>query len=124
MPISTISPQPFAPTHSELEHDPERLAQVDERLHLIRQLRRKYGATIEEILDAADRFESELSALTLSREEQERLENEQAQVERDLAKAAEALSAKRKIAAEKFAKGLRGTSRGTRDACGEISGPN
>jgi DNA repair protein RecN (Recombination protein N) len=91
-----------------LEHDPARLAEVQDRLHLIRQLKRKYGETIEDVLAAGSRFEAELHALTHSREEQERLEAERAKIERELASAADELSSKRRTAARGFSSGLRG----------------
>ncbi len=90
----------------DLEHDPERLSEIEDRLHLIRQLKRKYGGTIEEILDKAAQFERELHTLTHGREEQERLEAERAQLERQVAEAAERLSTKRRETGERFAKGL------------------
>ena len=46
-----------------LEADPARLAQVEERLHRIEQLRRKYGATVEEVLAHRDAVAAELAAL-------------------------------------------------------------
>ena len=90
----------------DLEHDPERLSEIEDRLHLIRQLKRKYGGTIEEILEKAGQFERELHTLTHGREEQERLEAERAQLEREVAQAAERLSAKRRETGERFSKGL------------------
>ncbi len=90
----------------DLEHDPERLSEIEDRLHLIRQLKRKYGGMIEEILEKAGQFERELHTLTHGREEQERLEAERAHLERQLAQAAELLSAKRRETGERFSKGL------------------
>lgn len=90
----------------DLEHDPERLSEIEDRLHLIRQLKRKYGGTIEEILEKAAQFERELHTLTHGREEQERLEAERAELERQVVQAAECLSAKRRETGERFSKGL------------------
>jgi DNA repair protein RecN (Recombination protein N) len=90
----------------DLEHDPERLSEIEDRLHLIRQLKRKYGGTIEEILEKAAQFERELHTLTHGREEQERLEAERAELERQVVQAAEGLSVKRRETGERFAKGL------------------
>jgi len=91
---------------SGLNADPARLAEVEDRLHRIRQLKRKYGGTIDEILEAADRLEKELYGLTHSREEQEALEAERVALEKDLARGAEALSALRREAGVRFAKGI------------------
>jgi DNA repair protein RecN (Recombination protein N) len=46
-----------------LEADPDRLAQVEERLHQIESLRRKYGATVEDVLAHRDAAAGELEAL-------------------------------------------------------------
>ncbi|MDP2469874.1 MAG: DNA repair protein RecN [Candidatus Palauibacterales bacterium] len=68
--------------HSSVEHDPERLAALRERLDLIHRLKRKYGDTVEAVisagreardeLDAADRSALDLAAL--AREEELALE--------------------------------------------------
>lgn len=89
-----------------LDHDPRRLEEVEERLHLLRKLKKKYGATLEELLAERDRFESELHALIHGREEREKLEAERAEIEDRMARAAEKLSQKRKAAGEKFSRGL------------------
>ncbi len=47
----------------ELPHDPERLEAVGERLHLISQLKKKYGAGIAEILAFGERAARELELL-------------------------------------------------------------
>jgi len=46
-----------------VEYNPERLAEIDDRLHAIRQLKRKYGETIEEILAYAAGAKSQLSSI-------------------------------------------------------------
>lgn len=89
-----------------LEHDPARLQEVEDRVYLIGQLKKKYGATIDEILEKKDRFEEELHELTHSREEQERLEAELGDVVKKLARAAEELSKKRKKVGDRFASGI------------------
>lgn len=90
-----------------LEHDPVRLSDAEDRLHALSQLKRKYGATLGEVLVAAERFAEELDALVHSDEARERLEAEVAGVALDLAQAAEMLSAKRRTVGEKFSKDLR-----------------
>jgi len=57
---------------SKIESDPLRIQVVQDRLDLIRNLKKKYGATIEEIITAAAAMATELAALAdadLSREE-------------------------------------------------------
>ncbi|MFH2001774.1 MAG: DNA repair protein RecN [Planctomycetota bacterium] len=92
---------------SEIEHNPQRLEEVEDRLHLIHKLKAKYGTTIQEILTERDRFEQELHALTHSREEQERLEREAAELEKEMAGAAETLSGLRRKFGDIFSDGLR-----------------
>ncbi|MEK7279154.1 MAG: DNA repair protein RecN, partial [Nitrospirota bacterium] len=53
---------------SRIDHDPARLEQINERLDLIGRLKKKYGSTIEEILDDLSRKRIELDELN-SREE-------------------------------------------------------
>jgi DNA repair protein RecN (Recombination protein N) len=48
---------------SDIEDDPQRLAAIEERLDLISRLKRKYGATIEEILKRADDDRAELDTI-------------------------------------------------------------
>jgi DNA repair protein RecN (Recombination protein N) len=62
-----------------LEDDPQRLAAVQERLETIKQLKRKYGATIEEIVAFGRSAADEVDALTHREERQAALlEREQA----------------------------------------------
>ncbi|MEK6777499.1 MAG: DNA repair protein RecN [bacterium] len=49
---------------SRIEPDPDRLAAVEERLEGLRQLKRKYGQTIEEILQFRQAAQEELNGLT------------------------------------------------------------
>ena len=49
---------------STIESNQERLLEVDERLELIRRLKRKYGATVEEILNFQEQVKGELDSLT------------------------------------------------------------
>ncbi|MBS4536218.1 DNA repair protein RecN [Clostridium sp. D2Q-14] len=46
-----------------IEYDPERLALLDERIDLINKLKRKYGATISEILEYRDNISSDLDKI-------------------------------------------------------------
>ncbi|HLX56452.1 MAG TPA: DNA repair protein RecN [Ktedonobacteraceae bacterium] len=48
---------------SDIEDDPQRLADIEERLDLISRLKRKYGATIEEILQRAEDDRAELETI-------------------------------------------------------------
>lgn len=86
-----------------VEHDPARLEAIDDRLHLLRDLRRKYGATIEEVLIYADEAARELEGLT-HREERvaELRERETAQLA-EIGVRAAALSETRQAAGERLA---------------------
>ncbi|MCA9959555.1 MAG: DNA repair protein RecN [Anaerolineales bacterium] len=83
----------------ELEFNPERLNQVEERLELINLLKRKYGADILAILALRDKAAVELEQITHSEERIAQLEKEQTAMLRHLGKLAQALSQKRQEAA-------------------------
>jgi len=83
-----------------IDVDPERLSQVQERLSLLADLRRKYGATVGEMLEALARLEQEYSQLGRAEERLEEVSAHLASAQADLAKQAKKLSAARtKVAA-------------------------
>jgi DNA repair protein RecN (Recombination protein N) len=90
----------------EIESDPGRLAEVEERLDLLRNLQRKYGGTLADVLAFADDAAAELETLTGSEMSVEAL------AEREVALAAEAgalaaeLSMKRQEAGTALAAGV------------------
>lgn len=47
--------------HDTVEHDPNRMAEIDERMALIRDLQRKYGGTVEEVIAFGQQAEAELA---------------------------------------------------------------
>ena len=57
-----------------IDSDPHRLNEVEERLELIRNLRRKYGEGIPEIIAYADKAQAELDAITHAEERIKHLE--------------------------------------------------
>ena len=61
---------------TEFEHDPYRLDQIENRLHLIYNLKRKYGHSIEEILRYREQIEIEIHALNHQQENAENIRNE------------------------------------------------
>jgi len=87
--------------------DPERLEQVEARLHEIGRLKRKYGGSIAEILKFAASADDELRRLMSSEERGEEVERELAQVEKALAREATALTAQRTAAAGRLAEAVR-----------------
>ncbi|MDE2485693.1 MAG: DNA repair protein RecN, partial [candidate division NC10 bacterium] len=88
--------------------DPERLEQVEGRLHEIGKLKRKYGGSIAEILECAKSAEEELQRLTGSEERGQQVERELATLEATLAQRAADLTARRKVAAGRLAAAVQG----------------
>ncbi len=82
--------------------DPRRLEEAEERLQLIHKLKRKYGASIEEILLLKDRLAEMMDNLDQSREELGRLESRIEEAEKALLSKATHLSQKRRKAAGRF----------------------
>ena len=86
----------------ELSHDPERLTEVEARLSLIAEMKRRWGDTIEEILSYGERAESEAAQLEQTAADAEALRAEADQLAADLAIAADDLSQRRRIAAQRL----------------------
>jgi len=82
--------------------DPRRLEEAEERLQLIRKLKRKYGASIEEILLLKDRLAEQMENLDQRREELGHLESRIQEMEKALVSKAILLSRKRRHAAGRF----------------------
>jgi len=79
--------------------DPERLQVVEQRLGDIRLLKKKYGNTIEEILQYGQESQKELSSIENWAEDRETLKTDIQTREKDILQRAETLSSKRKKAA-------------------------
>ncbi|NPV52561.1 MAG: DNA repair protein RecN [Firmicutes bacterium] len=90
----------------ELEFNPERLAEIEDRLALIARLKRKYGDTVEAILDYKAKVEAELGAIERSGERIEELRSEIKALEADLAELCAELSAARVRAAKALEGGV------------------
>ena len=75
--------------------DPARLQQLEERLNLIHSLRRKYGATVPEVMAFGEEAARKLESLKQRDAELGRLNAELQKLEEDLWRAGQALSAKR-----------------------------
>ncbi len=86
-----------------IEFNPGRLADVEERLSLIHSLKRKYGQDIEHILTFGERAQAELERITHSEEEMEHLQAEEEKLRHTVGRAAETLSQARRAAAERLA---------------------
>jgi DNA repair protein RecN (Recombination protein N) len=84
----------------EIEFNPHRLEQVENRLELIHQLKRKYGSSIPEVIAFGKSAREQLETIEHAQERIEELTAQETQVESALSQAAEALSEKRKVAGE------------------------
>jgi DNA repair protein RecN (Recombination protein N) len=84
----------------EIEFNPHRLEQVENRLELIHQLKRKYGGTIPQIVDFGISAKAQLDSIVHAHERIEELSVEVAKAEGELGLAAVLLSSKRKTAGE------------------------
>jgi DNA repair protein RecN (Recombination protein N) len=85
-----------------LEADPGRLDQIETRLAAIEKLKRKYGATIEEILAFLDQRKAGLAAVETSGERKAALEKDVARFAMEYESAAAKLSASRREAAKRL----------------------
>jgi DNA repair protein RecN (Recombination protein N) len=89
-----------------LEADPARLEEIEARLHLITRLKRKYGDTINQILQHRAGIEEEYRSLTHSDEQVAELEQRQAARRQKLAALGQKLSDARRKAAKNFEKAV------------------
>ncbi|MCM3359905.1 MULTISPECIES: DNA repair protein RecN [unclassified Psychrobacillus] len=90
----------------EMEYDSNQLLEVEERLATIQTLKRKYGSSIEEILEYKDQIQHSLSQLVNRDEQIQKMGEKIKQIEIDLQLEANELTVKRKIAAEKLSKAI------------------
>ena len=89
-----------------VEFNPGKLTEVEERLLLIFNLKRKYGDSVESIIAFGDRAAAELHSIEHSGERVAELRKSEERQLHELAKAASELSVKRKSAAEAMASGI------------------
>jgi DNA repair protein RecN (Recombination protein N) len=89
-----------------IEYSPKRLNAVEDRLDLIKRLKRKYGAAVPDVIAFAERSELELTTLEHSGERIEELREAEEQLLREIGRAGKDLSSARKAAAEKLSAGI------------------
>ncbi len=87
-----------------VEFDPDRLEQIGDRLDLIQKLKKKYGSTIEEIIEFGAKAAAGLERMERSTEEIERLNKEIQAVKSGLTAGAQELTKKRAVAARELEK--------------------
>jgi len=85
-----------------LEYDPQRLAEIEMRLGLLGDLKRKYGHSIAEILHYQQTAEAELEGLAHSEERRTRLELQCHSLQEEMGRAGAELSQIRSQASEKL----------------------
>lgn len=90
----------------EIEFNPKRLDQVEERLALIHGLKRKYGDSIEAVLEFAENARQQFDAIAHAEERLQELEAEQDHLLTELGKLGTALSQKRHAAAGKLGQAI------------------
>src|SRR5512136_1414412 len=86
-----------------IEFSPKKLDQVEDRLDAIKRLKRKYGATIEEVLTFAQDAAVQLDGITHASERIQELQKQEEQLLRQVGAMGKDLSDARKAAAEKLA---------------------
>ena len=90
-----------------LEANPARLEEIEDRLALIDRLKRKYGGSVEEILAYAAEVRQNIARLEHADERREAVRKDLAKAAAEYRKAAEALSEKRREAARRLVKLVR-----------------
>jgi len=91
-----------------VEHNPARLEQIEERLDLLHNLKRKYGATLAEVLAFRERAIQELDSIAHSEERIAELQGREAALRGEIGQAAERLSLARQQAAAVLAASVEG----------------
>lgn len=87
-----------------IRYDPERLEKIEERLYLIERLKKKYGHSVEEIIDYQSRIEKELQDMEYSDQDIKALREEIDRVSKEIEAEAIELSKLRKDASREIEK--------------------
>ncbi|BCX04487.1 MAG: DNA repair protein RecN [Candidatus Roseilinea sp.] len=89
-----------------IEFNPQRLQKVEDRLELIKKLKRKYGETVEAVIAFGEQAEAELNQIEHSAEHIEALQHRAQQLAKEIAAIAGELSKQRQAAARQLAQGI------------------
>ena len=92
--------------HDQIEFNPKRLDAVEERLELIKNMQRKYGASIDDVLAYAGQAQAERYTLTHSGERAAELEAREDKLLRRLGQMGTRLSASRRAAADRLSRAI------------------
>jgi DNA repair protein RecN (Recombination protein N) len=90
----------------QIEFNPKRLEEVEERITLVQNLKRKYGQGIPEILAFAERARKDLDNISHAEERMVELETNENKLLENLGKTAIVISGKRHKASEELAKAI------------------
>jgi DNA repair protein RecN (Recombination protein N) len=90
----------------EIEFNPKRLDEVEERLDLIHSLSRKYGGSVPAVIAYGNESKKQLETITGAADRIAELEMQEAKLLEKLSKQGTTLSEKRKAAAETMGKGI------------------
>jgi DNA repair protein RecN (Recombination protein N) len=85
-----------------VEFDPDRLAEIEERLDLLNRLRKRYGATIEAVLEYAEKARQELGGIEHSDERLKELRADEEKLLRHVGEVAERISQARQMMGKKM----------------------
>jgi DNA repair protein RecN (Recombination protein N) len=89
-----------------VEADPRRLEEIEERLTLLKDLKRKYGATIAEVIAFGDEAQTELSQIGRREEHAGELRDREAALLAEIGARGERLSAQRRVAGERLSEAV------------------
>ncbi|HEX7861746.1 MAG TPA: DNA repair protein RecN [Verrucomicrobiae bacterium] len=89
-----------------IEIDPARLHELEQRVNVIQSLKRKYGATLDEVIQFGNEARAKLQALESRDTDLERLNSDLRKLEDDLWKAGSELSAARRKVIPKLSKAV------------------
>ncbi len=87
---------------SGIEHDPDRLQQIEERLYSINKLKKKYGSTLEDVLSQLSKLNQELSSLEHYEEKSQALKKISHEKEEKVFELATRLTGSRTQTAKRF----------------------
>jgi DNA repair protein RecN (Recombination protein N) len=85
-----------------IEHDPARLEEVEERISLLHELKRKYGPSIDDVIAFGERAAAELDTITHSEERVASLQEESERLAVEIGKMASGMTKVRKEAGERL----------------------